>query len=180
MNRGLAMFAAVALLELACILQGAAPLVDADAAPEPPGPVVSSGTPTQQVSPELMQVRVSALEARPLFMPGRVPYHPEPPRPPEPAPPPRLTGLVVMQGVRRAIFAAPDGQKPTAVAEGGRLGLFTVTAITASEVQLTGPAGVYTLHPSSDAGLRLRFALNDRIVPLIDPIRREAETESDQ
>jgi len=183
LNKRLAMVAAFALLELGCILQGIAPLADADAAPEPfqvPGPAVSSGKPVEQASPELMQARVSTMQARPLFMPGRVPSHPEPPLAAEPARPPRLAGLVITQGMRRAIFAAPDGQKPSVAAEGDQLGPFTVTAIKASEALLTGPSGLYTLHPSSDAGVRSQVAYNDPIVPLIDPIHREAETESDQ
>jgi len=175
--------AAIALLEFGCILQAASPLADADAASQPfqpPTPATSPALFRRQPSLERMQARVSALQARPLFTPGRTPYHPEPPPPADPAQPPRLTGLIVMQGVRRAIFAASGGQKPSVVTEGSRLGPFTVTAIAADKIELTGPAGVYTLHPSSDAGERSLFAFNDPIVPLISPIRREAETESDQ
>jgi len=175
--------AAIAILEFGCILRAASPLADADAASEPfqpPAPATSPAPFLRQPSPERMQARVSALQARPLFTPGRTPYHAEPPPPAESMRPPRLTGLIVMQGVRRAIFAASDGQKPSVVTEGGQLGPFTVTAIAANEVELTGPAGVYTLHPSSDAGVRSLFAFNDAILPLISPTRREAETESDQ
>jgi len=179
----LATLAIIALLEFGCILQAASPLDDADMAPEPfqtATPATSPAPFLQQALPERMQACVSALQARPLFTPGRTPYRREPHPPAEPVRPPRLTGLIVMQGVRRAIFAASDGRRPSVMAEGGQLGPFTVTAIAANKVELTGPAGVYTLHPSSDAGVRSLFAFNDPIVPLISPIRREAETESDQ
>jgi len=184
LNRRLAPVAVIALLGLGGILQGgASPTGADDPAPAPirePGPAGLPRAPADRASPEQRQARLTALEARPLFALGRVPRRSEPPGPAEPAQPPRLAGVIVMQGVRRAMFAATDGRQLGAVAEGGHLGPFTVTAITAGEVQLSGPAGAYTLRPSFDAGLRSRFALNDRIVPLVDPIRRETETESDQ
>jgi len=93
---------------------------------------------------------------------------------------PRLAGLVITGHARRAIFASLDGQRPVVVSEGGQLGPFTVTAIQPGEVELTGPAGAHRLRPLSDAGLRSQFASKAAVLALIDPVRRELETESDQ
>jgi len=70
--------------------------------------------------------------------------------------------------------------RPVVVAEGSRLGPFTVTAIGPGAVELAGPAGVRTLRPSSDADLRSQSASKGPIMAWIDPVRREVETESDQ
>lgn len=64
--------------------------------------------------------------------------------------------------------------------EGGQLGPFTVVAVRPDGVDLSGPPGVRTLRPSSDAALRLQPASKPAVLALIDPERREAETESDQ
>lgn len=69
---------------------------------------------------------------------------------------------------------------PIVVAEGSRLGPFTVTAIGPGAVELVGPAGVRTLCPSSDPDRRSQSAPKGPIMVWIDPVRREVETESDQ
>ena len=43
-----------------------------------------------------------------------------------------------------------------------------------------GPPGLRTLRPSGDAALRSRSARPPSVLALIDPDRREAETENDQ
>ena len=91
----------------------------------------------------------------------------------------RLAGIVVAGPVRQAIFAAPDGTM-LLVDEGGRLGAFTVRAIRRDEVEVMGAGGSVVLSPSPDAVLRDEWRLLPANVPLIDPVRREAETESDQ
>ncbi len=92
---------------------------------------------------------------------------------------PRLTGLVVVEQRRWVIFAGPDG-KSVVLGEGGRLGPFTVVAVRADRVELAGPPGIRTLHPSGDPTLRPKPANRPPILALIGPERREAETESDQ
>lgn len=93
---------------------------------------------------------------------------------------PRLTGLVISGTRREAIFATPNGQKPLVVHEGDRLAAFTVTAIRAREVELTGPLGARTLHTAADTGLRSQVANKLPVLAMIAPARREQETESDQ
>ncbi len=66
------------------------------------------------------------------------------------------------------------------VDEGGRLGRFTVRAIRRGEVELAGTGGSTVLSPSPDAILRDELRPPPANVPLIDPFRREAETENDQ
>ena len=64
------------------------------------------------------------------------------------APPlPRLAGVVIGNGQRQAIFVAPDGTFDS-VTEGEQVGAYAVTAITIGSVQLRGPSGTYTLHPT--------------------------------
>lgn len=120
------------------------------------------------------------LLARPLFAPGRRPPVPGPiAGPPPPPQPPRLAGLLLMDGTRRAIFAGADAA-PISLAEGGQVGAFQVIAIDADRVELDGPSGHWTLRPGTDPDLRTRLAWAAPLRPLIDPDRREAETETDQ
>jgi hypothetical protein len=60
---------------------------------------------------------------------------------------PRLSGVVVGPFGRSAIFAA-DGDKPVVALEGGRVGAWTVRSIAGGTVEVTGPGGARTLHPS--------------------------------
>ena len=166
---------AVLLLEAGCILQGLARLaeVEGELPPLPQSAV------HRVAAPERTPVRTEAMLARPLFTPGRALPPADRAAAPDPAALPRLTGLIVAEQRRRAIFAGPDG-KPIVLSEGGRLGPFTVAAVRPDGVDLTGPPGVRTLRPSHDAGLRSQFAYKVPILSLIDPDRREAETENDQ
>jgi len=60
---------------------------------------------------------------------------------------PRLSGVLVGPFGRSAIFAA-EGHKPVVVPEGGRIGGWTVRSIEGGTVEVTGPGGARTLHPS--------------------------------
>lgn len=174
MNRPLALLA-VFLLEAGCILQGLARLAEVEEASPPPLPYP---TVLRAAAPGQASVNVEAMLARPLFTPGRAMPHRDRAPAPEPAAPPRLTGLIVAEQ-RKAIFAGPGG-KPIVVGEGDRLGPFTVTAVRPDGVELAGPPGARTLRPSSDAALRSQPAYKPPLLALIDPDRREADTESDQ
>lgn len=173
MNWLLALLAAC-VLEAACVLYGLTPLAETEGAPPLPPPQPPALRPAV---PQRTPVAVEAMLARPLFTPGRAPLHRDPVPAPEAATPPRLTGLIVTAQRRRAIFAGPDG-KPVVLDEGGRLGPFTVVAVRPDGVELAGPPGVRTLRPSRDAAPRP--AGRRPVLALIDPDRREAETESDQ
>jgi len=165
----------VFLLELGCILHGFA-LLSAAVGELPPLPQPVA---PRAATPERAPVRTAAMLARPLFAPGRAPFHEAHAPAPEPAAPPRLTGLIVAERRGQAIFAGPDG-KPVVLGEGGRLGPFTVVAVRPDGVDLSGPPGLRTLRPSSDAALRSQAAYKPAVLALIDPDRRELETENDQ
>lgn len=164
---------AVLVLEAACILHGLAPLAEVEGAPPLPVPPVAS----RPAAPQRTPVNVEAMLARPLFTPGRAVPHRDRAPAPVLATPPRLTGLIVAERRGKAIFAGPDG-KPIVLGEGGRLGPFTVVAVRPDGVELDGPPGVRMIRPSRGAG----SPPADRrpVLALIDPERREAETESDQ
>ena len=176
----LAVFVGIALLGLGCILRAAAPLADAELMPVQSHHPALLSRHMDHNAPKLPQAHLDAMLSRPLFTPGRAPRRPEQPSLAEPATPPRLAGLVIDGGERRAIFVASIGERPIVVREGTQIGPFTVTAIHSAEVELTGPFGMRRLRPSSDSGLRSQFAFKAAIVALIDPVRRELETESNQ
>lgn len=63
---------------------------------------------------------------------------------------PRLSGTLVTSLQRSAIFAGPAGSKPVVIAEGAKLGGYTVQSIGAGRVVLVGPDGSIVLKPSFD------------------------------
>jgi hypothetical protein len=63
---------------------------------------------------------------------------------------PRLSGTLVTSSQRSAIFAGPGGAKPVVIAEGAKLGSYTVQSIGAGRVVLIGPDGPVMLKPSFD------------------------------
>jgi hypothetical protein len=64
---------------------------------------------------------------------------------------PRLSGIMVGPSGRSAIFAAHDS-KPIVVAEGGRVGAYTIKSIDPDQVRLVGPHGAQILTPSFEQG----------------------------
>ena len=80
---------------------------------------------------------------------------------------PRLAGLVITPGARYAIFAAGDGGKQVAVAEGGRIGAYTVGRIDNAGVSVTGPGGEHVIHPSFATGSESAAA--DKAPPGLTP-----------
>ena len=167
--------APLAALLVGCILHSLARLAVVKGEPPPlPQPVAP-----RAVAPERASVRTEAMLARPLFTPGRALPHGDHTPALEPGAPPRLTGLIVAEQHGRAIFAGSDG-KPVVLGEGGRLGPFTVVAVRPDGVELAGPPGIRMLRPSSDAALRSQSVYKPAVLALIDPDRREIETENDQ
>lgn len=96
---------------------------------------------------------VRTLLDRPLFSATRRPAapHGDVEQPP-PLPLPRLTGIVVYDGERHAIFAAADaGQRSVVTLEGERVGPFIVLKIEPQQVMVSGPRGLQAVRTSFDA-----------------------------
>jgi len=65
---------------------------------------------------------------------------------------PRLTGIVVHDGERHAIFTVADaGQRSVVALEGGRVGSFIVLKIEPQQVIVSGPNGLQAVRTSFDA-----------------------------
>jgi len=105
--------------------------------------------PVASTSEQRQQWAVATL-ARPLFAPDR--------RPPAAAKVvahaaavlPRLTGILIYGGSRRALFAGVDGAKPMAASEGAEVAAFKVQKIEARQVILLGPDGTRIVRPTFD------------------------------
>ncbi len=95
---------------------------------------------------------VATILDRPLFSPDRRP--PSETQATKGAAPlaglPRLSAVLVGPFGRSAIFAA-EGQKPMVVLEGSRVGAWTVRSIEDGAVEVIGPGGPRTLHPSFES-----------------------------
>ncbi len=63
---------------------------------------------------------------------------------------PRLAGTLVSGAGRNAIFAGEAGARSIVVGEGGKVGVWTVRAISAGEVAVSGPDGARTIRPTFD------------------------------
>jgi hypothetical protein len=112
-----------------------------------PRAVVATAAPDP--APDHTSEWIATILARPVFSPDRRP-------PAEIASTPgmriadelpRLSGVLVGPFGRSAIFAV-DGRKPLVVDVGGHIDAWTVRTIDADTVQLSGPRGARTLHPS--------------------------------
>ena len=114
-----------------------------------PRPRAAVATAAPGAAPDHTSEWIAAILARPVFSPDR--------RPPAeiastpgvrlPEGLPRLSGVLVGPFGRSAIFAA-DGRKPLVVDVGGRIDAWTVRTIDVDTVQVSGPGGARTLHPS--------------------------------
>ncbi|MBV8573651.1 MAG: hypothetical protein JOZ58_01240 [Acetobacteraceae bacterium] len=96
---------------------------------------------------------VATILARPVFSPLR--------RPPASAgakgngPPElgRLTGVLIANSEKRAIFASENG-KPVVAEEGARIGAYEVRSIEPGQVTVLGPEGIRVLEPVYDPKAR--------------------------
>lgn len=93
---------------------------------------------------------------------------------------PRLTGIVLAGDLRLAIFVDPAGKGTLTVREGDRVGAYNVVRINAREVGLEGAGQRLLVQPGIDPAIRAELAPVLSSAPLIDPYRREKETENDQ
>jgi hypothetical protein len=114
-----------------------------------PRPRAAAATAPPEAAPDHTREWIAAILARPVFSPDRRPAADIASTPgvrlPEALP--RLSGVLVGPFGRSAIFAV-DGRKPLVVDEGGRIDAWTVGTIEADTVQVSGPGGARTLHPS--------------------------------
>jgi hypothetical protein len=95
---------------------------------------------------------VTTILERPLFAPDRRPVSSAAPAAVASQGVPRLAGVVFTPEGRRAIFAAGTDGKQIALAENGRIGIFTVSRIDADAVTVAGPDGSILLRPSFATG----------------------------
>jgi hypothetical protein len=118
--------------------------------PTPPAHVRGATTDAESVARDTADW-ASAITSRPLFSIGR--------RPPKVTQHnqtvtatglPRLSGIMIMPGIRRAIFM-PETGKPITLGEGGSLDDYTIHRITPDRVYLSGPKGDMVLRPAYDS-----------------------------
>lgn len=115
---------------------------------------------------------VAEILARPLFTPDRRPVAVAAVVGGPPAPGlPRLAGVMVTPSGRRAIFAGANAtDKPLALAEGGRIGAFTVSRIEDGAVTVLGPDGARVVRPSFATGSEAA-AIEKAVPPAADGAR---------
>lgn len=140
-----------------------APTADVPLSPPRPLAEIVGGQPAAPETPEArqghFQTQVTAVLARPLFnLTRRPPQGAASAAPSEPMPP-RLTGILVSQAGRQAIFAPAAGGRAIAAYEGSHVGVFVVSAIAAGEVTVLGPdGGTRVLRPKADPAARAAAA----------------------
>ncbi len=108
--------------------------------------------------------------ARPLFNPSRRPIVEEAKPVEASAAPaaaaaadlPRVSGIILLPGRSRAIFAGAGDGKPVTVTEGDRFGPYVVEAIEPGQVRLSGPDGTRLLRPSFDPNVSAQAAVPTR------------------
>lgn len=77
---------------------------------------------------------------------------------------PHLTGIVIANGRRQALFRTPDERFIAAVPEGAAIDGFDVVAITADQVELRCRSETYYVSPVPDPGYRAAMiALQPRV-----------------
>ena len=142
---GIAGLAAVVALEVINAPQGTVEALPSRAAATPPA---------KSVSADHSGEWVSSILGRPLFSPDRRPSSAAAAVAGLPGLP-RLSGIMFGPFGRSAIFA-PDGAKPLVAQEGARIAGYTVKAIEATQVRLSGPNGSIVLYPTFAAAAASR------------------------
>ena len=155
----LLLFAGICLVSLVAVelRPGAAPSEPAPAPSAVSAPIAAPAVPAVLQTNSTTQV--DTLLARPLFSQTRRPPNVASPvgaAPSAAIPLPRMTAILIDGPRRSAIFAAPgaSGGKPSVVAEGGRIGSFTVQTIEPQQVIVMGPDGKRTVRTSFDPTLQ--------------------------
>ncbi len=104
---------------------------------------------TPAVSPVITSTELADLLARPLFEPGRRSAQTTSESVGVVAP--RLTGVLVSNFSKTALFATANGGKNISVVEGDYIGERLIKSIAANSVVLLGPEGPVLLHPAFDS-----------------------------
>jgi hypothetical protein len=91
--------------------------------------------------------QVATILGRPLFSPDRRPMEVEGEAD---AGLGRLTGVMVTEAGKTAIFAGSANEKPLVVREGAHIGRYVIASINADGVTIIGSGGQRVLHPSFD------------------------------
>ncbi len=149
----LSLAAVLSVLLALTLMTGSDPDEDAPAAPAAAAPAFA-GPPAagKDTAGDDLTGLVQTMLARPLFNPNR-----------RPVPGadgsagagsdalPRLAGVIVGPGGRRAIFAPAEG-RPVVVAEGGRIGRYVVRSIVPGQVTLADAERQLVIRPSHAKG----------------------------
>ena len=135
---GIAGFATVVALEVANAPQGTVEALPSHADATRPAAKSASADHSGEWAATIL--------ARPLFSPDRRPSAAAAAITSAPGLP-RLAGIMVGPFGRSAIFAG-DGPKPLVAQEGARIAGYTVKAIEAAQVRLSGPNGNVVLYPT--------------------------------
>lgn len=121
---------------------GAAPAGTPAHLTAPPAPaVVATEAPDQRAA------WFASIVSRPLFSPDRRPIGPDVAAV---RGLPRLTGIVITDQRRVAIFAGPPGGHPMVVESGSHVGVYDVREIGDAGVTLSGPEGTTLVRPIFD------------------------------
>jgi len=150
----LALYAAIGAILVCIIIVELLP----DSAPPPdPAPVAAPPT-SPAVEPDNTsddtEDYTATLLDRPLFDPSRKPANS--PKPvvddtnPGPSDLPRLAGIVIAPGTKRATFQNGQEDKPVTLSEGDDIAGWTIDQIALTGVTLTGPRGRQVLRPKYD------------------------------
>jgi hypothetical protein len=150
----LALYAAVGAVLLCIIVVELLP--DSAPPPEPVPVAAATPKPTEEPvdTPDDTEDDTPALLDRPLFDPSRKPLNS--PKPvvddtnPGPSDLPRLAGILIAPGTKRATFQNGQEDKPVTLSEGDDIAGWTVDQIALTGVTLTGPRGRQVLRPKYD------------------------------
>jgi hypothetical protein len=148
---GLLSFALVAIIAAEAI-EAPAPAATAAA------PVAASALPTAEVDDTASSLPI--ILARPLFALDRRPSASGSTIGAVSDDMPRLSGILIDQSQRRAIFQPGGDAKPVSLSEGEQVAGWQIQKIAADGVTLTGPKGTETLQPKPDPALAAAAADN--------------------
>jgi general secretion pathway protein N len=144
----------VALMVLGMILSGTIAFEIAGPEAQPSFAPANIVIPVRDVQPNVVQppdqhgAWLSEILARPLFSPERRPVGIVS----DVRGLPRLTGIIVSDSRRIAIFASASGDHPIVGEVGTRIGVYEVQAVDDSGVTVLGPGGTSVIRPLFDSG----------------------------
>lgn len=149
-GRGLFAILVAAILGLAGVIAAEVTVGSAVAPVEAAGRVAAAPAPAigdPAAGERQRAVRVTEVLARPLFSPNRRPLASVGKTQNGLS---RLTGVVITDGRKLAIFAPASGGRPVVAEEGSHLGVYEIRTITGQGVTVAGPEGVLMIRPVFD------------------------------